>query len=232
MFGCSLWLRDLRVPKEEGYDNRDKGHTKKAAKMVRVVRAKTLKEQHRLDREGCVLFAMVVGGDYNVNGLERCGPETALKAAQSSLGKSLCNAKIQEDCNEWRNRVLVPWFKKGKLSIDVPSSFPSFQLLQWYNKPKILADTAVSNNPELQQNYMRMPRERNLLMVTSHRFNTLGTGYMTGWDQLCLLNTWWRLAHSHRIQHLTVSGSSDSVRRTTARRLTCSNARSSSRHLL
>lgn len=50
MFGCSLWLRDLRVPKEEGYDNRDKGHTKKAAKMVRVVRAETLREQHRLGR--------------------------------------------------------------------------------------------------------------------------------------------------------------------------------------
>lgn len=43
MSGSQLWIRDHRVAKEEGYDNRNKAHTKKAAKLVRVVRTKDMK---------------------------------------------------------------------------------------------------------------------------------------------------------------------------------------------
>jgi Holliday junction resolvase YEN1 len=39
VFGCTLWTRDHRQPREEGYGNRDKALTKKAAKEVGVVRA-------------------------------------------------------------------------------------------------------------------------------------------------------------------------------------------------
>lgn len=125
-----------------------------------------------------MLIAMLAGGDYKSSGLPGCGPKIALIAVRSSLGKSLCNAKSQEDCHEWRTRVLVPFFKMKKVHIDVPSDFPSFKVLQWYNKPKILTDTAVVNNPELQQNSMQTLSERDLLMVTSHRFNTWGKDYM------------------------------------------------------
>lgn len=93
MFGCTLWLRDHRVPKEEGYDNRNKAHTKKAAKEIRVVRADTLNKDHRLRREGCVLVAMLAGGDYDGTGLARCGADKALEAAQSGLGISVCRSK-------------------------------------------------------------------------------------------------------------------------------------------
>lgn len=92
MFGCTLWLRDHRVAKEEGYDNRNKGHTKKAAKEVRAVRSKDIEGKSRLKREGLVLFAMLAGGDYG-KGLHGCGPETALKAAQLGIGINLCNTK-------------------------------------------------------------------------------------------------------------------------------------------
>lgn len=93
MLGCQLWLRDNRIPREASYDNRYKGHTKEAAKAVRVVRADILSSKNRLKREGCVLFVMLVGEDYYRVGLARCGVAMALKAVQSGLGINLCNAK-------------------------------------------------------------------------------------------------------------------------------------------
>jgi len=178
MFGCQLWIRDHRTPKDEEYDNRNKGHTKKAAKIVRVVRVETLSEKHRLRREGCVLFAILAGGDYNVSGLPRCGAATALKAAQSGLGISLCNAKSQDDCNRWREKVLLPYFRRQGIQMAVPVGFPDLKYLQWYNKPKVLADTVLNNNAQLQSKYTRKVREKDLLLVTSHRFNIWGNGYM------------------------------------------------------
>jgi Holliday junction resolvase YEN1 len=178
MFGCQLWLRDHRVPDEEGFDNRNKGHTSKAAKIVRVVRATDLQQKQRLRREGCVLFAMLAGGDYNLSGLARCGAATALKAAQSGLGIRLCDAKSQDDCNRWRERVLVPYFQNTKAQIVVPADFPSFKVLQWYNKPKVLAESVLRNNPQLHPDYTRKLREKDLLVVMIQRFNRWGKGYM------------------------------------------------------
>ncbi|KAF1914389.1 PIN domain-like protein [Ampelomyces quisqualis] len=178
MFGCQLWLRDDRIPREAGYDNRNKGHTKKAAKTVRVVRADILSSKHRLRREGCVLFAMLAGGDYDRIGLARCGAATALKAAQSGLGVNLCNAKSQEDCDKWKTRVLLPFFKRENIQIVVPVAFPKFSTLQSYNRPNVLSDASVLENPELAQSSRRSINEVELLKVTSHRYNTWGKGYM------------------------------------------------------
>jgi Holliday junction resolvase YEN1 len=178
MFGCELWLRDHRIPSEHGFDNRNKGHTKKDAKTVRVVRAGKLRTEHRLRREGCVLFAMLKGGDYDTVGLRGCGTDNALKAAKSGIGISLCNAKGQEDCDQWRVRVLLPFFKRENITVAVPDNFPSFKMLQNYNRPKISSDLQILNNPELMPDFRRTISEIPLLRVTSHRFNTWGEGYM------------------------------------------------------
>jgi Holliday junction resolvase YEN1 len=69
MFGCTLWLRDHRIAKEKGITDRSKENTKKNGKYANVVRASDLKEKYDLDRDGLVLFAMLVGGDYDVKGL-------------------------------------------------------------------------------------------------------------------------------------------------------------------
>jgi Holliday junction resolvase YEN1 len=178
MFGCQLWLRDSRIPKDHGYDGRNKGHTKKDAKTVRVVRASKLRTEHRLRREGCVLFAMLNGGDYDPTGLKGCGAITALKAAKSGIGINLCNAKGQRDCDQWRERVLLPYLKREDPRIVVPNTFPKFSTLQNYNQPKISSDSAILNNPDLRPDFRRKVSEIPLLMVTSHRFNTWGDGYM------------------------------------------------------
>ncbi|KAH4296824.1 hypothetical protein HBI81_100960 [Parastagonospora nodorum] len=178
MFGCTLWLRDHRTPKEEGYDNRNKGHTKKAAKTVRVVRAETLAEKHRLKREGCVLFAMLAGGDYDPAGLARCGAMTSLEAAKSGLGISLCKATNQDDCHRWREHVLKPFFKRKNIQIAVPGNFPSFNTLRKYNKPKVHPESFHAHNKQLLPDYKHILDEAALLRVTVQRFNIWARLYM------------------------------------------------------
>ncbi|KAH4269396.1 hypothetical protein HBI04_058350 [Parastagonospora nodorum] len=178
MFGCTLWLRDHRTPKEEGYDNRNKGHTKKAAKTVRVVRAATLAEKHRLKREGCVLFAMLAGGDYDPVGLARCGAMTSLEAAKSGLGISLCKATNQDDCHRWREHVLKPFFKRKNIQIAVPANFPSFTTLLKYNKPRVHPESFHARNKQLFPDYKRSVDEAALLRVTVQRFNIWARLYM------------------------------------------------------
>jgi Holliday junction resolvase YEN1 len=177
MFGCDLWIRDHRIPKDEGYDNRNKAHTKKAAKFVRVVRGDKLRQNHRLTREGCVLFALLAGGDYDSTGLVKCGAATALKAAQAGLGINLCRSNSQGDCNEWAKKLDI-YFRKAKIPIVVPAKFPNFQTLQKYNHPKVLPDDELRRNAELKPDYRRKVNEIALLLVTSHRYNTWGQGYM------------------------------------------------------
>jgi Holliday junction resolvase YEN1 len=173
MFGCTLWLRDHRTPKEEGYDNRNKGHTKKAAKTVRVVRAETLAEKHRLKREGCVLFAMLAGGDYDTAGLSGCGAMTALEVAKSGLGLSLCKATNQDECHRWREHVLKPFFKRKNIQIAVPAKFPSFTTLRKYNAPKIHPESFHTRNKQLSPDYRRFVDEGALLRVTVQRCKSL-----------------------------------------------------------
>lgn len=90
-----------------------------------------------------MLFAMLAGGDYNTGGVPNCGAEKALRALRSGLGMSLCNAKSQEDCNRWRQMVLLRYFKREQSNIAVPNDFTSFQVLQWYRNPKVTADDVL-----------------------------------------------------------------------------------------
>jgi Holliday junction resolvase YEN1 len=176
MFGCTLWLRDHRVPQEEGYDNRNKAHTKKAAKEVRVVRVADLGsidkrsgKKKRLSRQGCVLFAMLAGGDYDKTGLARCGADTALIVALSGLGISLCRSTNQEDCHRWRERVLIPYFRSQNIQIVVPTNFPSYNNLQYYRDPKVHSEEYLRQQPQLARDYKRGVNELALFRLTGER---------------------------------------------------------------
>lgn len=103
--------------------------------------------KYRLNSKGCVLFAMLSGSDYGT-GLPKCGPAVALVAAQSGLGVSLCVKENQQQCKEWRDRVLVPFFAKKSISIVVPESFPRFDILQMYNNPKFIQTPGSNNTPK------------------------------------------------------------------------------------
>ncbi|EDU49043.1 conserved hypothetical protein [Pyrenophora tritici-repentis Pt-1C-BFP] len=109
MFGCTFWIRKLRTAREPGNNSRHIGDTKKDHTRVRVVRAENLKMKNgkfQLKKDGCVLFAMLVGADFDQEGLPRCGRDTAFELIQAGLGRSLCSSKSQQDCDVWRENVL------------------------------------------------------------------------------------------------------------------------------
>ncbi|KNG46629.1 beta-lactamase-like protein [Stemphylium lycopersici] len=179
MFGCTLWLHDHRIAKEKGNTDRSKENTKKNGKYAQVVRARDLHERHGLDREGLVLFAMLVGGDYDVQGLPQCGPSVAMQAVKQGLGKSLCACLSQQDCHVWSAElaIFLQTTSRGR-TISVPSTFPDYKTLQKYYHPKITADQDLLSRSRLNLDYERPIQELELLRLTSERFNIWGRLYM------------------------------------------------------
>jgi Holliday junction resolvase YEN1 len=178
MFGCTLWIRDDRVVKEKGTKDRSKENTQKSKKTARVVKAQNLKDRLQIDREGLILFAMLVGGDYDTKGLPGCGPSMALRMIKKGLGQSLCACSSQRDCDNWSIRMAEGLQSSGGRAIDIPPRFPDFKTLVKYNSPKVTGDDALANNAKLNLDNMRPINELNLLEVTSSRFNKWGREYM------------------------------------------------------
>jgi Holliday junction resolvase YEN1 len=177
MFGCSLWIHDDRVAKEKGNTDRSKKNTKKNGKFARRVQASDMKEKYGLDREGLVLFAMLVGGDYD-KGLLNCGRETALRAVKQGLGQSLCACRSQRDCSLWSGELTM-FLQSTPLGrrITIPPTYPDYKTLQKYYHPKVSSDEELLNNPRLRLDHAHPIREQKLLELTSSRFNIWGKLY-------------------------------------------------------
>jgi Holliday junction resolvase YEN1 len=178
MFGCTLWIRDDRVVKEKGTKDRSKENTHKDKKTARVVKAQDLEDRLQIDREGLVLFAMLVGGDYDTTGLPGCGPSMAMKAIRKGLGRTLCACRSQRDCDDWSTQLVECLPRYGGRGSTVPTGFPEFKTLVKYNSPKVTGDEALKNNARLNLDHMRPIDELKLLEVTSSRFNIWGRLYM------------------------------------------------------
>tara|TARA_R110002003_G_scaffold135_7_gene12566 strand:+ start:9636 stop:11792 length:2157 start_codon:yes stop_codon:yes gene_type:complete len=178
MFGCTMWVRDDRVVKEKGTKDHSKENTEKDKKTVRVVRAADLKAHLHIDREGLVLLAMLVGGDYDTKGLPGCGPSAAMRILKKGLGQTLCSCRSQQDCNIWSSRLQEAFRSSGGRGVDVPMGFPDFKTLQKYNNPKVTSNDTLLNNARLNLEYVRPVNELELLEVTSSRFNIWGRRYM------------------------------------------------------
>jgi Holliday junction resolvase YEN1 len=191
MFGCSLWLHDDRVAKEKGSKDRSKENTKKSGKSIRIVRAKDMKDKLNLDREGLVLFAMLVGGDYHPTGLPGCGAGIALSAAkEGSLAQALCLCRNQRDCLDWS--LLLAAFLQTKSrarSLRIPANFPDYKILQKYYRPKVTSDELLKGKKSLDLNTVRPIDEHTLLDVTSSRFNIWGRLYMNWVGPVLLLRS-------------------------------------------
>jgi Holliday junction resolvase YEN1 len=179
MFGCTLWLRDHRIAKEKGSTDRSKENTKKNGKYANVVRARDLKDKYGLDREGLVLFAMLVGGDYDVKGLPQCGPSLAMQAVKQGLGQRLVACRDQRECDLWTVELAMFLEKSARgRSINIPLGFPGFKTLQKYCKPKVTSDEDLLNKSRLNLDYVHPIEELKLLKLTSERFNIWGRLYM------------------------------------------------------
>jgi Holliday junction resolvase YEN1 len=177
MFGCTLWLRDDRVVKEKGTKDRSKENTQKSKKTALVVKANDLKKIY-IDREALILFAMLVGGDYDPKGLPGCGPRMAMKAIRRGLGQSLCACQNQRDCDTWHLQFSEFLQTSGARGLEAPIGFPAFKTLVKYNCPKVSSNEALMSNSKLKLEYVRPIDELKLLEVTSSRFNIWGRLYL------------------------------------------------------
>ncbi|KAL6151796.1 hypothetical protein ACJBU6_09740 [Exserohilum turcicum] len=179
LFGCTLWLYDHRVAKDKHIADRSKENTKKQGKYANMVRASDLKQRHGLDREGYVLFAMLVGGDYDERGLPQCGPGIALQAVRRGLGKSLCACRDQRECDLWSEELaaFLHSTPRGR-AIPVPPLFPDYKILKKYYSPKVTSDVELLERSMLSPDYTRPISEHELLQLTSERFNIWGRLYM------------------------------------------------------
>ncbi|CAG5181449.1 uncharacterized protein ALTATR162_LOCUS9768 [Alternaria atra] len=159
--------------------DRSKENTKKNGKYVNIVRAHDLKDKYGLDREGLVLFAMLVGGDYDVKGLPQCGPSLAMQAVKQGLGQRLVACRDQRECDLWTVELAMFLEKSARgRSINIPLGFPGFETLQKYCKPKVTSDEDLLNKSWLNLDYVRPIEELKLLKLTSERFNIWGRLYM------------------------------------------------------
>jgi Holliday junction resolvase YEN1 len=180
MFGCTLWIRDDRVVKEKGIKDLSKENTQKSKKTSRIVKAQSFKDRLQIDREGLVLFAMLVGGDYDTKGLPGCGPSMAMRVIKKGLGQSLCACRSRRDCGAWGVLLTEALYSSGGRVIDVPQRFPDFKTLFKYNSPKVTSDEGLQNNSQLNLDNIRAINELKLLEVTSSRFNKWGREH-TSW---------------------------------------------------
>lgn len=191
MFGCSLWIHDDRVAKEKGDKDRSKENTKKSGKTVRVVRAKEMKDKLNLDREGLVLFAMLVGGDYYTTGLPGCGAGIALRVIkEGTLAQALCMSRNQKDCAEWRFRLaaFLQTMPRAR-GLVIPANFPDYKILQKYYRPKVTSDELLIGKKALNLANARSIDELKLLDVTSSRFNIWGRLYLNWVGPVLLLRS-------------------------------------------
>ena len=180
MFGCDLLISDHRIAKEHGNQNRNKGHTEKSKTHVQIIRAQKMKKELALDREGLVLFAILAGGDYHP-GLSDCGAGLALHVVLEGTGlaRELCECRNQLDCTRWRTKITA--FLRSRPSakgiVVPPPDFPRYDVLKQYCRPTVTPGHLISK-ARFDQAFSQPFQERELLQVTSSRFNIWGKLYM------------------------------------------------------
>jgi len=81
MFGARTILRDHRPADAKKSDN------KKDIKYVEVFRAEAVQERFGLSQAGILMFVLLVGGDYDQQGLQGCGQVAALEACRYNAGE-------------------------------------------------------------------------------------------------------------------------------------------------
>lgn len=166
MFGARTMIRSHYEDKKNSKPIKSKTH-------VKLFRSAAIKQHKKLDSNGMVLFAMLSGGDYDQDGLEGCGPKTALKAAQSGLGRRLCEAEKSGPpaLRRW-GQELQDFLISNNCSVQVPADFPSAKTLKKYTTPCVSPPDKLNNLNGLKDRWKGRPiDEVKLRSFLRTRFN-------------------------------------------------------------
>ena len=176
MSGCHTLVKFF-YPKWISYDKRGP----KSKEEVNVYRTATMWKDTTLTQSEILLFALLVGNDYdNRQGLPGCGPETAKTLVkQPGLADSLTciSMSSDQDLKVWRGklasaifRVLGPDSPKGKTLRKHVTSFPSVTTLVACRSPKVSEDTKL-NAAAFERTWFRsFQRDQDQMMELFHFF--------------------------------------------------------------
>ena len=159
MFGCGTLIRQHKTGNERVKD------------YIRVYQAKAIQDKYDLDADGLVLFAVLVGGDYNTEGLPGCGSKTAALLAKRSVGLSqaLPNT-LQPTLPAWRSR-LEQALNLHRKAIEVPLGFPEWRALNYYRNPTVSTTEQLLNLRGLRNGWETPMDQPRLRIILRERFN-------------------------------------------------------------
>lgn len=143
MFGCRM---SLRCWTSEGTRN------SKTPTHITMYTAESTMRDAGLDREGMILVALMSGGDYDTDGLSKCGPKIACEAARAGFGRQLY--QLAEDDNEgwrkWRETLEhelhtneSKFFKQKHKGIVIPETFPDRKVFGYYKRPTVSSSEKI-----------------------------------------------------------------------------------------
>lgn len=133
MFGSNTMFRFK-------YKQTAKGEKRKDNWKVRVYRTTDILQQYPcLTREAMVMFAVLVGADYDKQGLRGIGAEQAIQAAKNGLGELLSQASNDDTLPAWRER-LQRFLRATGSKIEVPANFPDSAVVKNYLRPVVSSE--------------------------------------------------------------------------------------------
>ena len=138
-----------------------------------------------LTRGGCILIALLAGGDYDQSGVVGIGPQIACGLARCGYGDRLMEVAKQRDAKGLRESIKT-WHKDvcselasdsrgilgrsyARLAARVPTSFPSCKILQLYVNP--ITSWSSASPPD---SSAWRPREPTVCNITSFAIRCLG----------------------------------------------------------
>lgn len=142
MFGSGLTLK--------GWSSESAGNGPPT--HVSIYDAKETKRASGLDPEGMILVALMSGGDYDTDGIPRCGAKIACEAARAGFGRKLCalDANDEEGLAEWRRELAhelwtneSKFFRQKSKAIVIPDDFPKKDIFRYYTNPAVSSEADV-----------------------------------------------------------------------------------------
>ncbi|KAI1789726.1 PIN domain-like protein, partial [Ganoderma leucocontextum] len=149
LFGAKVVIRNCEL-------KRGKKHA------IDVYRANNIASKVKLSRPDLLLYALLVGCDYDSTGLDKCGDQTARGLLRYGIGQELFNilatykhddGQLRRGLEGWRNDVRAslrtdPLGYIGRtnraLADKVPSSFPNVDVLHCFLSPALLPASSYS----------------------------------------------------------------------------------------
>jgi Holliday junction resolvase YEN1 len=129
-----------------------------AATHTKLFTQARILERKRMTRAGCVLVALMSGGDYDTDGIKGCGPHIAVQAAIAGFGEELVQALRSDMLDSWRVRLREELttnksgFFSGKhaaIAAQLHGDFPDTIIADQYLNPTVTTAEAMREKAAL-----------------------------------------------------------------------------------